>query len=259
MALDKLPNVLACDVGNTTLRFAWVCGEQVNSAQTMRLGELTELGDSLRQLWAKMPVPKKVAVGSVNPSGLKALEAAVAQGMEEPTLVVGRELPLPIETDLADPTATGVDRLCAAAAAFDHLGVACVVADFGTAITIDCVNDEGVFMGGAILPGLEMGAKSLAKQTAQLPKVKLSNPTWVFGKDTRQAIVGGLVVSARGALREFAEAYATELGHWPVVVATGGDAKLVCGDPNQSGLVQCRVDDLAVRGVAIAYYKSLLR
>ena len=259
MAPDKLPHVLACDVGNSTIHFGQVCGGKVSSAQTIHLGELSGLAESLSRLWSQMPAPKKIAAGSVNPSGLKALETAVAQAIDQPVLVVGRNLPLPIETDLADPSATGVDRLCAAAAAFDHLGVACVVADFGTAVTIDCVNDDGVFIGGAILPGLEMGAKSLAAHTAQLPKVEVTEPTWVFGKDTRQAIVGGLVMSARGALREFAEAYATELGHWPVVVVTGGDAKLVCGDPNQSGLVQCRVDDLAVRGVAIAYYKSLLK
>jgi len=259
MALDKLPHVLACDVGNTAIHFAQVCGEEVSSAQTFRLGELSGLGESLSRLWSAMPEPKKIAASSVNPSGLKALEAAVAKAVNQHVLVVGRELPLPIETDLPDPSSTGADRLCAAAAAFDHLGVACVVADFGTAVTIDCVNDDGVFVGGAILPGLEMGAKSLAAHTAQLPKVELTEPTWVFGKDTRQAIVGGLVISAKAALREFVEAYATELGHWPVVIVTGGDARLVCGDPNQSGLVQCRVDDLAVRGVAIAYYKSLLK
>ncbi len=111
-----------------------------------------------------------------------------------------------------------------------------MVADFGTAITIDCVNDEGVFQGGAILPGLDMAAKSLQAGTAQLPLVELSNPDWVFGKDTRQAIVGGLVYGARGALRELVETYATELGHWPVVILTGGDAALVCGDVNDSRL-----------------------
>jgi type III pantothenate kinase len=257
--MDKIPCVLACDVGNTAVHFAAICGDEVPETRAVRVGEMTGAGEVVRELWAGLAEPKKVVAASVNPPLLKALEAAVGESVAQHVLVIGRDLPLPLDTDLPDPRSTGVDRLCAAAAAFDRLGVACVVADFGTAITIDCVNDEGVFVGGAILPGLEMGARSLATQTAQLPKVELSDPTWVFGKDTRQAIVGGLVVAARGALREFVEAYATELGHWPLVVVTGGDARLVCGNPSESGLVQCRVDDLTLRGVALAYYRSLLK
>jgi len=152
-----------------------------------------------------------------------------------------------------------VDRLCAAVAAFDRLGVPCVVADFGTAITIDCVNAEGVFLGGAILPGLGLSAESLSAGTAQLPRVKLSEPNWVYGKDTEQAIIGGVVYGARGALRGLVEAYATDLGRWPVVILTGGDARWVCQSPSQSDLVQAIVPDLVLRGVAIAYYKTLLK
>jgi len=257
--MDTIPSVLACDVGNSAIHLARVNGEDVAGSTTMHLTDLDGLTNVLRALWEQMPAPKKVVAASVNGQGLKALEAAVGETLKEPVLAIGRDLPLPIETDLPSPESIGVDRLCGAVAAFDHFGVACVIADFGTAITIDCVNDDGVFLGGAIMPGLQMGANSLAMQTAQLFKVELTEPKWVFGKDTRQAIVGGLVFAARGALRELAEAYATELGHWPVVIITGGDAKFVCQDPGASELVQCQVDDLVLRGVAIAYYKTLLK
>ena len=257
--MDKIPSVLACDVGNSGIRIAHVKGEQVSSVQSLKVGKLSALGEALSSLWAEMPSPKKLIAGSVNATALKALEAAAEEALGQPVLVVGRDLPLPIEVKLSRPESVGVDRLCAAVAAFDQLGAACVVADFGTAITIDCVNEAGVFMGGAILPGLEMAAASLQSQTAQLPKVTPARPDWVFGRDTREAIIGGLVYGARGALRELTEAYATELGHWPIVVLTGGDAKLICEDPNASSLVQAIVGDLVLRGVAIAYYKTLLK
>ena len=80
---------------------------------------------------------------------------------------------------------------------------------------------------------------------------------FVLGKQA--AIVGGLVRGARGALRELVEAYATELGHWPIVIATGGDAELVCGKASESELVQAVVPELSLRGVAMAYYRSLLK
>ncbi len=257
--MDKIPSVLTCDVGNGAIHFAHVQGKEVTTMQAMQIGDLRGLGDALGELWRQMPEPKRIAAGSVNPAGLKALEAAADQAIGEGVLAVGRELPLPIEADLEHPESIGADRLCGAAAAFDRCGAACVVADFGTAVTIDCVSDEGVFLGGAILPGLNMGAESLKTRTALLGKVKLAEPKWVFGKNMQQAIVGGLVFGARGALRELVEAYATELGHWPIVVVTGGHAKLICGAPNASELIQARVDDLVLRGVAIAYYKTLLK
>lgn len=255
---ETIPNVLACDVGNTNIRLAWIEGPTVHEARTLRVGDLGSLGEVLSEVWAQIPAPRKLVAASVNAPALKALEAAAAEALDQPVLVVGRDLPLPIETDLPTPSAIGVDRLCAAVAAFDQLGVACVVADFGTAITIDAVSDEGVFLGGAILPGLSMGARSLHAGTAQLPQVELVSPDWVFGKDTRQAIIGGLVLGARGALREFVEAYATAMGHWPIVIITGGDAQLICPDPNESELVQAIVPDLTLRGVAMAYYRKLL-
>lgn len=256
---EQIPNVLACDVGNTAVHFAAVCGKNVGEVHTLRVGELASLGAELAAVWGQMSAPRKLVACSVNAAALKALEAAAMESLAEPVLVVGRDLSLPIDTDLPDPRAIGVDRLCAAVAAFDRLGLACVVADLGTAITIDCVSDEGKFLGGAILPGLAMSVRALHEGTAQLPEVELASPTWVFGCDTRQAIVGGIVYGARGALRELAEAYATELGHWPPIILTGGDAKLIAGDPNFSELVQAIVPDLVLRGAAAAYYRTLLK
>ncbi len=256
--LKEIPNVLACDVGNSAVHFAHVKGDDITDVQCIRAGEYHKLGTALAELWEQIPAPRKLAAASVNAAGLKALEAAAAEALKQDVLVVGRDLPLPIETDLPHPRGVGTDRLCAAVAAYDRIGRACVVADFGTAITIDCINDEGVFLGGAILPGMAMGAAALHERTAQLPQVEPAAPTGVFGKDTNEAILHGLLAVARGALRELVEAYATELGQWPIVILTGGDATLVCGRLGDSDLVQAVVPDLPVRGVALAYYNSLL-
>jgi len=257
--MTVIPHILACDVGNSAVHFAHVHGEKVAPEQSTRIGELNGLGAALAELWRQMPQGKKLVAASVNPPALKALEAAAADALNEKVLVIGRDLPLPIQTNLPNPELIGVDRLCCAAAAYDRLGTACVVADFGTAITIDCVSDDGVFLGGAILPGLSMSAKGLHGGTAQLPLVEPAEPTGVFGTDTEQAILSGLVQGARGALRELVEAYATELGHWPIVIVTGGNAGLICNHVGESDLVQAVVDDLAIRGVAAAYYRTLVK
>ena len=256
---QNMPFVLACDIGNTSVQIACVSGSESSARASFDNGDLSALGDGLAAVWEVMGPGGTVAASSVNPEGLKALEAAAAKAIGQDVLVIGRDLPLPIETSVPHPAGIGTDRLCAAAAAYDQLGVACVVADFGSAITIDCVSQDGVFQGGAILPGLRMGARALASQTAQLPEVQIAEPHWVYGQDTAQAIIGGLVRGARGALRELVETYATEMGSWPVVILTGGDARVICKDVSESELVQAIVDDLVLRGVAIAYYKLMLK
>ena len=78
-----------------------------------------------------------------------------------------------------------------------------------------------------------------------------------MGRNTEQAIRNGIIQGARGAMRQLAEAYAMHLGAFPLVIATGGDARLICGHVGQSDLVQAIVDDLTLRGVAMAYYNHL--
>ena len=150
-----------------------------------------------------------------------------------------------LKTTLQEPQQVGVDRLVpAAAAAYGRLGQACVVVDLGTAVTIDCVDDDGVFRGGVILPGARMQAAALHSGTAQLPEASLREPDWVFGKNTEEAIIGGIVYGLRGAIRERVEAYATELSEWPLVILTGGDAGLIKMD---EGFVQATVPGVGAR------------
>lgn len=246
--MEELRSILACDAGNTRIALGCVTDEQVSLARRLPATDGEGLAEAMSGIWADCPAPRAMAACSVNPASLATLESAAA-ALGQKVLVVGRDLPLPIATDLPQPQRVGADRLCAAAMAYHRLGQACVVADFGTAITVDCVNDQGVFLGGAILPGLALGADALARGTAALPRVAPERPDWVIGKDTRQAIVGGLVFGARGALRELTEAYATFLGHWPLLILTGGDAELVGGG---NDMVQAIVPDLVLMGVALA-------
>ncbi|MDY7010812.1 MAG: type III pantothenate kinase [Planctomycetota bacterium] len=246
--MSKIKSILACDVGNSRISLGCVIDEKVSHVHRLSPDNFVSLGDVLEDVWRRCPAPALIAASSVQPEYLASLESA-ARRIKQKVLVVGRDLPLPMETDLPEPERIGTDRLCSAAMAYHRLGGPCVVADFGTAVTIDCVNSEGVFLGGAILPGLRLSAESLARGTSALPEVKLVKPDWVFGADTRQAIIGGIVFGARGALREFVELYATELGVWPEVILTGGDAELIGSDYD---IVSAVVPDLCLLGVGLS-------
>lgn len=209
----------------------------------------------LAELWQSTAhAPRRaVVIGSVSPRTAAALAALVEDVCEVEPLRIRDDLPLPMPVEVENPQEVGIDRVCAAAAAFDRLQQACAIASFGTATTIDCVSSDGRFLGGAILPGLDLSCEVLHEGTAQLPRVQAERPNGPFGKNTQQAIVNGVVYGAVGALREIVERYATELGEWPQLVLTGGNAPLVKG---QADFVDSVVPDLCLMGIALAYRKA---
>lgn len=255
---NQIPALLCCDCGNSSIKIATVIADKVSEVRSFELTQTEQLQNAISHLWSELPEPKKTIAASVNKAALQTLTSAAQNAIGKTPLVVGQDLPNPIDTDIKHPESVGKDRLCACAAAFDQLGVPCVVADFGTAITIDCVDESGVFKGGVILPGLQTSAKALANLTDQLPLVDVKDCDFTFGQSTEQAIQAGILFAARGALRERVEAYATELGNWPLVILTGGDAKTICPDVSEDGIVQAVVPELTLRGIAMSYYRSLL-
>ncbi len=163
-------------------------------------------------------------------------------------------MPLPIETGVDSPFEVGTDRLIAAAAAFSVVEDAVVVADFGTAVTIDLVDESGVFVGGTISPGFDLSLAALHEHTAKLPQITMQKPHAVYGANTAEAMRAGVYWAAVGLLETLCRKYAEQLGRWPHVILTGGAAALFKDDCE---FVDSYVPNLAVRGIVIAWKKSL--
>ena len=126
----------------------------------------------------------------------------------------------------------GADRLVAAVAAYERYKRPVIVIDAGTAITIDLVNRKGEFAGGAIVPGLHTACESLYRVAEKLPHVKPAYTKRVRGKDTRSAINSGVVQGYAGLVDHIVRELRRESKTKALVVATGGDAKLLkkmCG------------------------------
>jgi type III pantothenate kinase len=168
--------------------------------------------------------------------------------------VIGKEIPLPMSLWVDEPAKVGTDRVVSAAAAYDVIGDAVVVADFGTAVTIDLVDQNGVFLGGVICPGFEISARALKDNTAQLPNIKVSKPKAPYGKNTADAINCGLYYSIVGALQEVIRRYAEDIGKWPQTVITGSGAGIIHTDCE---FIDNYVPNLVVKGVFLAYKKYI--
>lgn len=245
-------NLLALNVGNSRLAIGVFVGGALEYVKRVPHSQKADWPGVIREAWEKLATREAPAVAgsSVNPPLVESLEHVVQQVTQQEVQWVGSTIDLPIKVLTDEPKGTGVDRILNIAAAYEQMQKACVVVDAGTAITIDCCNDDGAFIGGAIAPGTRLLLEALQTNTAQLPRVELSVPKEPIGKSTEQAILNGVYHGVRGMVKEIVENYATELGTWPDVIATGGDApKLFEGWE----LIHAIAPDLTLYGIALAY------
>jgi type III pantothenate kinase len=193
-----------------------------------------------------------VVLSSVVPSATQALREMVGRYFRFPAVVVepGVRTGVPVLTD--NPKEVGADRIVNALAAFTRYGGPCVVVDFGTATTFDCVSEQGEYVGGAIAPGLQVAARALFEHAARLPLVELVAPEAAIGKNTVESVQSGLIFGYAALIDGMIERIAKELGQ-PAMIATGGLAPVV--------IEECRTVDhhepwLTLEGLRLVFEKN---
>jgi type III pantothenate kinase len=127
---------------------------------------------------------------------------------------------MPVHYD--NPAEVGADRIVNAVAAFEKYGGPCVIVDFGTATTFDCVSTKGEYLGGIICPGIGISADALFSRTARLPRVEIRKPSRVIGTNTVGSLQSGLYYGYLGLVDGILELLLAELGKETKVLATGG-------------------------------------
>lgn len=261
-------NIIAIDIGNTNITAGLFIDSTEAMIEKIAGDNIEEIAACFKSFWQKIPFIKSgkdkdkkhdgvIVIASVKPDWTEKVREIVKKELNEKILEIGagKDIPLPMELDVDEPAKVGVDRVMCAFAAFSVVGDAVVVADFGTAVTIDLVNEKGVFLGGTIMPGFDMSADALHRQTAALPKVdKIKTPRKPFGRNTVEAINNGLYYSAIGALETITRFYSEQLGKWPQTVVTGGNMEIV-----KSGcdFADSFVTNLGVKGIVLAYKKYI--
>jgi type III pantothenate kinase len=177
------------------------------------------------------PAAAVVLVASVHDAAAARLEAAIAElsATRHRALRQRRikHLDLPLEVLVAEPHKVGIDRLAAASAAgfVRRPGRGAIIVDCGTAATVDLLSPAGAFLGGAILPGPSLMARSLAEGTSRLPAVaalEQASPPAMPGRSTQEAIAAGIGWGIRGAIGRLVEEARASLGAEADVILTGG-------------------------------------
>jgi type III pantothenate kinase len=217
--------LLAINIGNTNISLGVFQGQRL-----LKRYRLPTQGGSyavrLRRIIRRHNI-KAAAICSVAPRAAERIAAALKQAGGVATYYIGKQLKVPLKNRCRYPRKVGQDRLVNAYAGVKLYGAPLLVVDFGTGITFDAVSAKGEFLGGAILPGLQLSLSALARETALLPKVKLSAPGGLIGRDTRAAMLSGAVYGFAALAEGLAEKMKKKIGSRSRVIATGGDARLI--------------------------------
>ena len=195
---------LTVDQGNSRTKFAVWQGSPDSTDAPVRLREAQHgIGDpGLNKLLAGLWSGQLAGAGLSSVASIQAQDELMDAGLGS----LGVEVQRPgggLALGIRHPETLGADRLFAARGAVELAGGSAgglVIADAGTALTVDCVLD-GVFLGGAIAPGPRLLAEALARGGAQLFGTDPQPGAPALGRETREALEAGVAVGFRGAAR----------------------------------------------------------
>jgi len=193
-----------------------------------------------------------VAVCSGVPRVTAALRELAARHLDLTPVVIGPGTRTGVPIRYENPREVGADRIANAVGALERFRPPLVVVDFGTATTLDAITAEGEYLGGAIVPGMEIALDALYGAAALLRRVELVEPRQVIGTSTEAAIQSGTLYGTAALVDGMVARMEAELGE-PTVVATGGLANLVAP---YTARVQHLEPWLTLRGLRVVYQRN---
>jgi type III pantothenate kinase len=249
-----MEHLIALDIGNTNI----TAGVFARDAKGWELAGKAKIPShssalfdgSFRRLFKEsgldLAAREKVVISSVVPLVLARAIVSIRTISAFDVSIIGRDIKVPIKNLYKNKAEVGQDRLVDAYAAKVLYGAPAVIVDFGSAITFDVVSRKGAYLGGLILPGIEMGLASLYRKTALLPKVELRPASDIIGTDTVSSMRGGILFGYGAMCDGLVRRYKSLLGRDTRVVATGGNASLMKRYASSLAHVD---EDLTLKGI----------
>ncbi len=216
--------IICADIGNTSIKLARVDRRRIVAVQRISSSASSrEMMRAVKRLAVRDMT--HAAIASVRPASTDGMRRAVQDVLGCPTLVVTHRARLPIEIATRRPARVGVDRICAACGALPGRALNAIVVDAGSAITVDLVLDR-TLRGGLIIPGPQLMLSALHRFTAQLPDLRMDDPTGRID-DTAPAMQTGAEIGAAGAILEGVRFLERRAKKRITVWLTGGHTELL--------------------------------
>ncbi len=256
--------LLVIDVGNTNMVFGLFEGEsllgsfRLRTAQGLTSDEIGILASEYFGRFGHDPeAVNGVIIGSVVPQVMYSLSSAIRKyfGCEPVIVDVDVDSGLRYDPNLGPVREKlGSDRSVTAIAAIEKYGLPLIVLDFGTATTVDAIDENGCYRGGAIGTGLRVSMDALISQTAMLPRVELAMPERVIGTNTAMQLQAGVVAGYVGSIEYLIRKMKSELGREDArAVATGGLSRLVA---DNTQLIDVVDRQLTLDGLRMIYERN---
>ena len=232
--------LLTIDVGNSNTALGVFRGEELIAnwrLTTEHAQTVDEYGVLTRSLLSLAELDQKaitgVMISSVVPPVNWTLAEMARVYLGKKALFVEPGVKTGMAVLVDNPMEVGADRIVNGVAAFHKFGGPCIVVDFGTAITFDVISAKCEYLGGVIAPGIGITAEALFTRTARLPRVEIKDPGRVVGTNTVTHMQAGLYYGAVDMVDGMLARIKAELKCEAVVVATGGQARLVARGSKQ--------------------------
>ncbi len=229
--------LLVFDIGNRQTVVGVFSGEKLSASWRLATDHrktVDEYGIMLKCLFADCQLePAKIqraVIANVVPQLAGVFEKVVEKYFGAPVLVVGPGVKTGLSIKMENPREIGADLIVNAIAGISIYGPPFIVVDFGTATTFCAVGPNGDYLGGAIVPGLNMISEALVQYAAELPHVLLMKPKNVIGKNTVSAMQSGLIYGYIGLIEGMISRMKAEMSCEVKVIAAGGLSELIMGE-----------------------------
>lgn len=234
-------NVLAIDAGNSRIKWGVADASGWLRQAWLPTADAADIGSAISDL----PRPDRIIISNVAGDAVSAaLAAALAPLQVTPVWIRACERQCGVKSGYAEPAQLGSDRWAGLIAAWRQYGRACVVVNAGTTMTVDALSHDGVFLGGVIVPGLDLMRSSLASGTAQLKWAP--GEFCYFPDNTADAIMSGAINALSGVIERM-RGYMIEAGQGePQVLLSGGTATVLQPRLNVRSVL---VDNLVLDGL----------
>lgn len=239
--------LLAIDIGNTNINCGLFMGARIIKRFHIPTARYS-LGQLKRKI-SRAPVSDAV-VCSVVPKMTAVVARDLAGALGRAPYIIGKEIKIPIKNRYRIPAQVGADRLVNAYAGINLYGAPLIVVDFGTAVTFDLISRNKEYLGGMILPGLQLSLDALSERAALLPRMQLAAPREFIGKDTKNSMISGISFGFSALVDSLVARIKQKIGRQAKVIFTGGDAGLMA---RMCRSFDYRDNDLTITGIYLAH------
>ena len=252
--------ILAIDIGNTNIVVGCIDKEKIyftERVSTIWTKTELEYAIDIKTILDIYHINRSdiegAIISSVVPQITFAARLAVQKILKKDAMIVGPGVKTGLNILLDNPGEMGADRVADAVAALAQYPVPLVIIDMGTATTISVVDDKKHYIGGMIMPGVQISLDALTSRASQLSGINIEEPKKIIGKNTVDCMKSGILYGNAAALDGIIDRIEEELGQKFTVIATGGMSRKIIPHCKRKMILD---GDLLLKGLQIIYDKN---